>query len=113
MPIDDEDADEDGRDDHPEVEENEVPEWLEAIREAQTIQIAPEEQAEHLAYGDVMGPCDRPLQAIRLAKCALDPSACCHDSACDRDAFRRAGGVCSGDEAIRGPLPVHAPASHP
>ena len=37
----------------------------------------------------------------RAAVPALDPNACCKQGGCDRDAFRRAGGVCAGDSADR------------
>lgn len=45
------------------------------------------------------------------ARASLSPDACCHDPACDREAFAARGGICPGDPRIRGALPHAAPAA--
>lgn len=44
-------------------------------------------------------------------RASLSPDACCHDPACDREAFAARGGICPGDPRIRGALPHAAPAA--
>lgn len=48
-----------------------------------------------------------PLQA----RVATGPDACCHDPACDKEAFAARGGICPGDPRISGALPHEAPAA--
>ena len=48
---------------------------------------------------------------FKVSAPVFDPNACCNDPKCNKDAFRKAGGVCPNDKAVRGRLLFEAPST--